>query len=283
MASKGIDHKGIDHKGIDRKDIAIVVNTCPKYFYILEAFFGLLRRYGDQCAWPVYLATEEPEQFHVKRICKQYSVNILPLKPEESDFLESRLAAVCALPKEVQYILPLQEDFLLERPGLNYTALESALSELDERSDLLSVRLMPCPASSERPGGGCKGNPWIPLGPNDLLFSYQATIWRREVYEKYIRLLIQNCLEANKELKPQTPEWNRFCVRVNPAETGFGMDLFKRLYPGGQHVCWTRKGAWANAVYWCPWPYRPTAIVQGVLQPWAAELIKREGFALQSP
>jgi hypothetical protein len=219
----------------------------------------------------------------VKRLSKQHSVEVIVLKPEDSDFLESRLAASRALPRDIKYILPLQEDFLLERPGLNYGALESALKELDGRDELLSARLMPCPGSSEKPSGGSSRNPWVPLAPNDLLFSYQATIWRREVYENYMNLLIQNCLEANKELKPMTAEWNRFCVRMNPAETGFGMDLLKRLYPTGQHVCWARKGAWANAVYWCPWPYRPTAIVQGKIQLWAVELINREGFALLSP
>ena len=265
---------------MDRTDIAIVVNTCPKYFYILEAFFGLLRRYGERCKWPVYLASEEPENFHVKRLCKQHSIQQIVLNPEDSDFLQSRLAAVRALPAEIRYVLPLQEDFLLERPGLNYGALEGALNELDSRHELLSVRLMPCPGSSERPLGS---SPWVPLSPNDLLFSYQATIWRREVYENYMNMLIQNCLEANKHLKPQTAEWNRFSVRSNPAETGFGIELLKRLYPSGQHVCWVRKGVWANAVYWCPFPYRPTAIVQGNLQLWAVELINREGFALHSP
>jgi hypothetical protein len=36
-------------------------------------------------------------------------------------------------------------------------------------------------------------------------------------------------------------------------------------------------------VYLSPWPYRPTAIVQGRLEPWAAELGKREGVPLIVP
>jgi hypothetical protein len=31
----------------------------------------------------------------------------------------------------------------------------------------------------------------------------------------------------------------------------------------------------------CPWPYRPTAIVKGRLEPWAEELGRREGFNLK--
>jgi hypothetical protein len=270
----------MDPKGMDRKDIAILVNTCPKYFYILEAFFGFLRRYGSNCAWPIYLATEMPEEFLIKRLAKQYEINIIKLKPEDSDFLQSRLAAVRALPTEIKYILPLQEDFLLERPGLNYDALTDALEVLDTKPEVLSARLMPCPGSSELVS---KYGRWKCLAESDLLFSYQATIWRREVYENYMNLLIQNSLEANKNLKPQTAEWNRFCVRVNPAETSFGMNIIRSIYPEGVHICWPRKAAWANAVYWCPWPYRPTAIVQGNLQLWAVELINREGFALHSP
>jgi hypothetical protein len=30
----------------------------------------------------------------------------------------------------------------------------------------------------------------------------------------------------------------------------------------------------------CPWPYRPTAIIKGVLQSFAIELAQREGFKL---
>jgi hypothetical protein len=46
------------------------------------------------------------------------------------------------------------------------------------------------------------------------------------------------------------------------------------------HVGWKRAGPWSNAVYMSPWPYRPTAIVQGRLEPWAAELGKREGVPI---
>jgi hypothetical protein len=36
-------------------------------------------------------------------------------------------------------------------------------------------------------------------------------------------------------------------------------------------------------VYLSPWPYRPTAIVHGRLEPWAAELGLREGVPLLKP
>ncbi len=261
---------------MDRSDCAIIVNSCPKYFYLLDAHFGLLRRYAAACKWPVYLATEVPEDPAVKHVAKKYGVQILPLEDKDADFLESRLAACNALPPTVQYILPLQEDFLLERPGINEPALIEALDLLDKNRLLCSLRLMPCPGPLERPIQ--MGTNWAVLEHKDLRFSYQATIWRREVYSTYMQALIMQAVQINPTLKPRTPEWNQYAIRVNPAETALGLCLLDALLPAGIHVCWIRKAVWANAVYWCPWPYRPTAIVKGKLEDWAIELVRREGF-----
>jgi hypothetical protein len=265
---------------MDRSDCAIVVNTCPKYFYILDAHFGLLRRYGEACKWPVYLATEQPDDFAIQMIAKKYNVTILPLANEQSDFLESRVAAMEALPSHIQYVLPLQEDFLLERPGIDVTALQEALSLFDSNHLIQSIRLMPCPGSSAR---NCLFGSWKQLEINDMLFSYQATLWRRSTYRDYLFRLIHQCREEYPHLKPMTPEWNQFAVRNNPAETHLGLSLLDTMFPQAIHLCWSRKASWANAVYWSPWPYRPTAIVKGVLEPWAAELIRREGFVATNP
>jgi hypothetical protein len=260
---------------MNRHDCAIVVNSCQKYFYLLDGFFGLLRRYAPGLQWPVYFATEKYEDFHVQRICKTYGVEILKLADEDSDFLESRCAAMKLLPAGIRYVLPLQEDFLLERPGPDMKALGEALSILDTERDVLSLRLMPCPGSSSKEVYQGK---WLKLGNggNDMIFSYQATIWRRDVYTQYMQRLIQMGHEQYPELSGAA--WNRYCIGVNPAETRPGFTLLRMLYPTGVHLCWERVGAFANAVYICPWPYRPTAVVQGVLQPFAEELLHREGF-----
>ena len=110
----------------------------------------------------------------------------------------------------------------------------------------------------------------------EMIFSYQATIWRREVYADYLSRIIQQGHEQYPDLSGVA--WNRYCVNVNPAETYLGLSTLARMYPQGVHLCWARAGIFANAVYLCPWPYRPTAVVQGVLQPWAEELMGREGF-----
>jgi hypothetical protein len=258
---------------MDRRDCAIVVNSCEKYAWILEPMFGLLRRYAPDLEWPVYFATEKYDDFQIQRICKTYNVQILKLAEEDADFLESRVAAVKMLPPEIKYVLPLQEDFLLERPGPNGAALKEALRLFDTDPDVLSMRLMPCPG----PAGltAWTGN-WHRLMGGEMLFTYQATLWRREVYETYLRRIIHHGREQHPELKGRA--WNQYCIGVNPAETYLGQSLLMAMYPQGVHLCWARAGFFANAVYLCPWPYRPTAIVKGILQPWAEELIHREGF-----
>ena len=44
---------------MDRNDVAYIINTTPKYFYILELHLTLLKRYAPSMKWPVYLATED--------------------------------------------------------------------------------------------------------------------------------------------------------------------------------------------------------------------------------
>jgi hypothetical protein len=265
---------------MDRTDVAIVVNTCPKYFYILEAHFGLLRRYGEACKWPVYLATEKPDEYAIQMVAKKYAVNIIPLAKEHSDFLESRIAAMDALPPSIQYVLPLQEDFLLERPGVDPVALKDGLDLFDSNHLIQSIRLMPCPGASARE---TFAEGWKQLQANDPMFSYQATLWRRQTYRNYLFRLVRLIQEEYPNIQPLTPEWNQFAVRNNPAEKHIGLSLLDSMFPQAIHLCWARKASWANAVYWCPWPYRPTAIVNGLLEPWAAELIRREGFVANPP
>ena len=69
---------------------------------------------------------------------------------------------------------------------------------------------------------------------------------------------------------------NHYWLTVNPCETAIGVSVCKRL--GYKAVGFGRAGPWSNAVFLSPWPYRPTAVEKGVIQPWAKEMIKREGF-----
>ncbi len=259
---------------------AIVINTCPKYFYLLDGLCGLLRRYSGGLDWPIYLATEVPGDPAIVSAVVRHKLQLITLQTKSADFFSSRFSAIDSLPSEIQYVLPIQDDFFVERPGLNVSALEDAVRLLELYPELQSFRLMPCP--------GAKGTETLPssnwriLKPElgDMLFCYQATIWRRETYRSFMLAMIRLTEEACGEAKPGSVEWSRYAVDMNPAETQIGQDALQRVCDGGIHCCWARVGAWANAVYQCPFPYRPTAVVKGVFQGWAKELLQREGFRI---
>ena len=100
---------------MERSDIAYLINSCPNYYYILDLHLGLLRRYASCCKWPIYFATEEPEHKVSILLKEKYGVKILVLEKENSSFLTSRKRALELLPENIKYVMPMQEDFLLER------------------------------------------------------------------------------------------------------------------------------------------------------------------------
>ena len=238
---------------------AYVINTTPKYFYLLPLHIALLHRYS--VTWPIYIATE------ARNLLPDLSgVNIIDLPQEKEGFWDSRAEAVRRLPDDIKYVLPMQEDFLLEGRPMS-EVIQQAIT-LMENHPISSMRLMPCPGPKGSPFGGTK---WLILDyPHDsLLFTYQATLWRRGDYMEFMNLLI-------KQVSHKPESQNRIAIKMNLAESEQGHLLLKSL--GKRHLAWPREGAHPNAVYLCPWPYRPTAVVRGTLEPWAAELMKREGF-----
>jgi hypothetical protein len=196
---------------------------------------------------------------------------------EAEGFLESRAVATKLLPSNIKYVFPIQEDFLLEGRPME-KEIAAAFEALEE---VLSVRLMPCP--------GPKGTGLMSPGPKgdkffnefkvldfaiEMVFTYQATIWKREAYQTFMNTLLQK-LEGKSHA-----EKNRIGIKVNIAENADGQRILRHLFPDDLHVSVIRQYPHSNAVYLCPWPYRPTAVVQGVLEPWAIDLAKREGFLL---
>lgn len=266
---------------MERKEVAYLINTTPKYFYLLPLHIALIRRYASGCRWDIWIATEEPDH----PILADLGVKILTLPKEENGFLASRAAACRLLPDTYQYILPMQEDFLLEQPA-NSSALDEACKIFDFDSKVDSIRLMPCPGpvgtvpySFEWESWATKEN-WKILGSSDeYLFCFQATLWRRTALESwYTQLCAQfavdypNAMEEEKRILE---------IRANYAENSKGQAYFRK-WMKGLHIAWTRVHKYPNAVYLSPWPYRPTAVVGGVLQPWAIALAKREGFELEA-
>ena len=111
---------------------------------------------------------------------------------------------------------------------------------------------------------------------DEYLFVFQATLWRREAYVSYLKMIIQEA----KHLYPNVDEreWNKKAVNENLAENSYGCRIFLKCFKGKKHLAWIRTSSRPNAVYDSIWPYRPTAIVKGVFQEWAKEMLIREGI-----
>lgn len=259
---------------MDRTDIAYLVNSTIKYFYMLPLHFLLVRRYAEELHWPLFLATEHPDHSIVKVCNTRYNVKILPLDAADQHFIECRLAATRALPPEIRYVLPMQEDFLLQY-RVDRPALERALKILDDDPTVASIRLMPCP-------GPCKtslpyNTDYAVANGEIMYFTFQATLFRREVYETFMAKLVEESSAATS-----VEEKLRIQLKTNIAENRQGQKIFQTLALNAQqkNLIWRRVHTAPNAVYLSPWPYRPTAVEKGVLQNWAKDFSEREGFPL---
>lgn len=266
---------------MDRQDVCILLNSTPKYFYLLPLQLTMLRRYMPSLKWPIYFATEEPQHPITKQLESEFQVRILPLPQEEAGFLESRHTALSMLPSDILYVLPLQEDFLLDRcPDIHH--LLDALFILDTDRSISSLRLMPCPGPHKDDLPYVKDKPWKVLGPsNQYIFTYQATMWRRLDLNIYLTALLDS---IEKDFGQRGDSEKKYlALTSNVGENHYGQAVLKKSLPDTFHLCWPRAHQSPNAVYLCPWPYRPTAVVRGRLEPFAEELFRREGVKFERP
>lgn len=266
---------------MDRQDVCLLLNSTPKYFFMLPLQLTLLRRYAPNLKWPVYFATEVPDHPIAKQLESEFGVKILPLAKESEGFLESRQVALTMLPSEISYVLPLQEDFLLDRSP-NEKALLDALYILDTDRHVSSLRLMPCPGPHESDVSYVKEKPWKVLGEKDtFLFTYQATMWRRMDLSLFFQALLYS---IQKDFgKREDSEKKYMALTSNVGENHYGQAVVRAALPHTMHLCWPRAHPHPNAVYLSPWPYRPTAITRGRLEPFAEELFRREGVKFERP
>lgn len=271
--------------------VAYLVNSTPSCYYMLPVHFALVRRYAPFMK-NLFLATEVPEHPICLAVAAEYAVELIPLKMRDEGFLESRRAALLALKDRFQFVLPVQEDFLLERSADEEAMLE-ALKILTEMSaDIVSARLMPCPG----PKGGALAaasfephDRWAFLSEktDEYGFTFQATLWNIKACYTWYNAVCER-LEDAYPLSSTNPELRRHIeIRANFAENAEGQRFFWKIFSSNDydalHIAWRRAGPWSNAVYLSPWPYRPTAIVQGRLEPWAQELAAREGVPIKKP
>ena len=257
---------------MERSDIAYVINTTPKYFYILELHLTLLKRYAPNMKWDIYLATEDVDNPIIQIIKNKYNIKIVNLEEEHSSFISSRKRTLELLPTNIKYVLMMQEDFLLER-YVNEKEITQSLKFMDENDLLLSVRYMPCPGPSNKNLKYIGKWTHLTREHDTYQFCYQATMWRRKECLEWYTILENKVASMNFK---SILEKNNYEIRYNIAENSEGQKLFFMSFPSKIHIGYNREHSFPNAVYMCPWPYRPTAIVQGELQPFALELAKRE-------
>jgi len=249
---------------------------------LVEVQVTCIRRYAKElCDIPIYLATEMPLNTPcIQRILKHRKIYIVALDPNESDFLESRIAATKYLSEQYDIILPLQEDFWLDRRP-DMVDLNDAILIFESDKKVNSIRLMPCPGPIESDIRYNGSGRWKIISDDIYKFTFQATMWRSSVYLKFLEEVIKKAKIEYKNLKIPNSEWSKYCVNINVAENTSGQKIFKDTCMGSEsiHLSIEREHKEPNAVFLCPWPYRPTAVVKGVLEPWAKEFAIREGFA----
>ena len=251
--------------------VCILINSCPKYNSLALACCKLIKRYAPDLKWPIYFASAGLTEEEKGEVSGLGFIYMEQTASENADFIESRLHALRLLQKDYRFVLLLQDDFFLDRQP-DYAALEKTVAMMTENPAVVCTRLMPCPG---------------PTGPEWLLwrditvdpycyFSFQAGIWSTEWLIKFF----EGVVRKSQGLFARYPQYsrNQFWLLVNPCETEVGTDVAVEL--GGRFVGWPRLGRWSNAVYLSPWPYRPTAVEKGVLQPWASEMLKREGYSI---
>ena len=247
-----------------------------------EVQIACIRRYAPKLhSVPIFIATElrPTEGSCLESILSYRNTHHIVLESEESGFLESRLAGIGYLPDQYDFVLPLQEDFWLDRAP-DYSKLDEAVNILKEDLKVKSLRLMPSPGPHQDDIVYKAG--WRVLGKYDAYkFTFQATLWRAEMYRKFLERVLMTASKDFHESGLPSTDWAKYCIRANVAENLKGQEIFSEFMNANSlHLSIERESKNKNAVYLAPWPYRPTAVVQGSLEPWAKEFAKREGFKL---
>jgi hypothetical protein len=260
---------------MERSDIAYLINSVPKYYYLLDIHIGLIRRYASQIKWPIYFATEEPDHPISKLLKEKYNIEILVLEKEYSSFLSSRKRALELLPKHIKYILPMQEDFLLER-YIDKESIEESIEILEKDDRVFCIRYMPCP--SPHKDNLNYNQKWKYITKKDSYrFCFQASMWKRKECQEWYYAICDEVSGRGIMLESKQKELE---VNINIAENHIGQALFTSLFNDKSIIGYIRAHKEPNAVYMSPWPYRPTAVIKGVLQSFAIELALREGYSI---
>jgi hypothetical protein len=174
----------------DRHDVAYLVNSTPKYYYLLPLHFALIRRYAPNLKWPLYIATEGPNNPTIQEIASKYDVSILPLQKQDRYFLESHGRHRLLFHKQSSMFFQSKRDFLLQN-RIDEGVASNAIKILDDDPDVLSIRLMPCPGPPTNPPKAYSVAPFLHTESQVILFTYQATLFRRGTYSLFMSALVE--------------------------------------------------------------------------------------------
>jgi hypothetical protein len=266
----------------------VLINTCPKYKFLALAQVILIRRYAPDLSLPIYLACSE---FTKNDLVKLDEMNIRVIhqtQEENGDFIGCRIHALKKIKEttEYEYIILLQEDFLLDRTP-SYSYIEKSLGLMQENTDIACIRLMPCPgpANTQQSDKLLQQN-WLEILPNEAyFFSFQAAIWRLPWVLDFFVEMTKESQEylAGKPIQIRNHYW----IRMNPCEQELGQKVAIKLLSlrsaeNGIFLGYPRRCPWPNGVLLSPWPYRPTAVEKGILQQWAIDFLSREGLSVRN-
>lgn len=256
----------------------ILINTTIKYLPLVEVQLTSIKRYAASLLkYQIFVACDSNSQFHLYNF--PIDVVKIPLLPDESGFIESRIAALEYIQDgdpSIENVLLLQDDFWIDRPVVE-SEWNAALAYL-KKPEVKSVRLMPCPG----PAGAI--NEWEPFAritdQDQYKFTFQAGLWKINCLVEFFKEVLASAKAEFSMYKLPEKDWSKFCIRHNVAENVGGQDIFKRvcMSQGQIHLAIPRRGNHSGAVNLATVPYRPTAVVQGSLEKWAKEFAIREGF-----
>ena len=176
----------------------------------------------------LFLATEVPEHPICVQVAKEHGVTLIPLKGEDAGFLASRAAALkqLCLSGKFLYVLPVQEDFLVDRtPDLG--ALNEARMIMEDSQGLIaSARLMPCPGPK---GDSLKSRPlWsgIMSTTDQYGFTFQATLWSLDFCHAWYSALTERLEESWPVATTPADKRKNVEIRENFAENTEGQKFF---------------------------------------------------------
>lgn len=238
----------------DNQKTAIVISSTSKFKYIWHTFLYRLRKYWPDCPYQIYFTSDGDCQYLVDK----YKINVFQQK-SDLGFLEGYRYVCHKISYKYKYFILLQDDFLIEK-DVKQNIL-AKYEDIMENNNFGFIRIMPCPG----PKGERKKFGDIELGRinknEDYSFSYQTSLWKLDYF---LRIT-----------DPPIPRWDDFNMSRKMKLDKNTEELWGFIRPFKE---------W-NAVYKCPIPYRPTAILKGKLLDWAKPLmledIKFEGQAGQ--